>query len=155
MTTIRKAGESDIGVLQAISRRTISLNYRSFLGDEGVDGFIDSGAVDQYCRECIGHCFVIVDEGVVLGFCVLKDNLIDLLMIDHEFHRRGLGTKLLMHCEEVLFASYDELKVESFELNSKANGCYEKNGWVAGAVYFDEEARVNKIVYSKKQSNRL
>lgn len=35
------------------------------------------------------------------------------------------------------------------EGNVEAKGFYEKNGWVGGRVYFDDETGVNKIEYSK------
>jgi hypothetical protein len=41
-TEIRKARASDIAVLIALSRRTISASYRPFLGAEAVDAFIAS-----------------------------------------------------------------------------------------------------------------
>lgn len=147
---IRCCCESDVGVLQEISRRTIRADYASFLGEAAVEGFVGSGAADDYVAGCIDDCWVIVSDGKVVGYCVCKEGLIDLMMIDHEYHRRGLGSRLLKHCEEMLFEKYDEIRLESFEGNVKAKGFYEKNGWVGGRVYFDDEAGVNKIEFGKR-----
>ncbi|MHA1527312.1 MAG: hypothetical protein ACTSQD_09785 [Promethearchaeota archaeon] len=57
---IRKAIIQDAAPLKNISRKTIDLNYRSFLGDEGVKWFIESGASDQYIDENIDNCWVIL-----------------------------------------------------------------------------------------------
>ena len=147
---IRSAEKADKETLKAISRRTISANYRSFLGDESVEGFIGSGAADQYVDDNINQCSVILAEGDLVGFCVCKENLIDIMMIDHQFHRKGLGTQLLKHCEHMLFKTYDELKLESFEQNGKANSFYKKNGWLESKIYFDNASGVNKIIFTKR-----
>src|SRR5262249_49231449 len=148
-TLIRKALESDIIVLLDLSRRTISASYRSFLGDEAVDGFLGSGAADRYVQENIADCWVIVRDGQIVGYAVCRDNLIDLMMIDHDFQRHRLGTELLHHVEEMLATSYDELRLESFEANQPANAFYHKNGWQEVRRYFDESSGVNKIVFQK------
>ncbi len=149
-TQIRKATKSDIKVLKDLSKKTINANYRTFLGDEPVAAFIDSGAVDQYVDENIESCSVILSDGNVAGYAVTKDNLIDLMMIDDDFHRRGLGTKILEYCEEMLFKNYDELILESFEENHKANNFYKKNGWIETKRRFDKSSGVNKVVFCKK-----
>jgi len=149
-TQIRKATVSDIEVLKDLSKKTINANYRSFLGDEPVAAFIDSGAVDKYVDENIESCSVILSDGNVAGYAVTKDNLIDLMMIDDDFHRRGLGTKILEYCEEMLFKNYDELVLESFEENHKANNFYKKNGWTETKRRFDKSSGVNKIGFCKK-----
>lgn len=147
--TIRAAHANDIKALVDLERRTVSAQYRAFMEDESVDGFIESGAIDQYVVDTIDQCMVILVDGVVAGCCVTKDNLIDLMMIDHRMHRAGLGTHLLKHVEVVLFGRYDELVLESFEDNQQADAFYRKNGWREDRVYFDDQSGVNKIVFRK------
>jgi GNAT superfamily N-acetyltransferase len=148
-TQIRKARVSDIATFIALSRRTISASYRPFLGDQAVDAFIASGAADQYVRENIAWCTVIVAERKVVGYTVCKANLIDLMMIDQPYHRRGLGTELLAYVEGTLFQRGKELRLESFEGNHAANTFYRKHGWRESSRYFDTEAGVTKIVFRK------
>lgn len=47
MYNIRKASKNDELTLICLSRKTINHNYRSFLGDEAVDSFINSGMADK------------------------------------------------------------------------------------------------------------
>ena len=96
---IRKAIVQDNETIKNISRETIDLNYRSFLGDKGVNWFIESGASDQYIDNNLDDCWVIVNDNTIIGFSVCKGNLIDLMMIDHNYHREGYGTTLLKYCE--------------------------------------------------------
>ncbi|WP_323846436.1 GNAT family N-acetyltransferase [Microbulbifer magnicolonia] len=126
---IRPAQPHDLAQMQAIARRTIDKNYRVFFGgDEGVDWFL-SGPSDDYLAEHLGSAEVIVGNGQVLGFSVCTDNLIDLMMIDHERHGGGLGGRLLAHMENNLFPRYNTIRLESFAGNHKANNFYLKHGW--------------------------
>ena len=65
---IRKAVESDVGPLVALSRRTIGACYRPFLGQEAVDAFLDSGAADRFVEEGISRCWVVLHEGAIAGY---------------------------------------------------------------------------------------
>lgn len=149
-TIIRSAEPADAETLKAISRRTICANYKSFLGDEAVEGYIAGGAPDRYVEEHIGDCSVIGADGAIAGFCVCRGNMIDLMMIDHQFHRKGIGTLLLAHCERILFETRDELKLESFQANKQADNFYRKNGWVQSESYFDKVSGARKIVFRKR-----
>ena len=151
---IRKATNLDADALKKIARKTIDANYRSFLGDEAVDLFIGSGASDQYINENIDDGWVILSEGSLIGLCVMKMNLIDLLMIKHDYHRQGYGTTLLKHCEQQLFRRFIEIKLESFEGNWKAHGFYRKNGWAELETNFDETSGISKITFVKKLAER-
>ena len=75
-----------------LQRRTISASYRSFLGDESVDGFLNRDAVEAYVKENIERSVVLMADGRIVGCCATKESLVDLLMIHHENHRAGLGT---------------------------------------------------------------
>jgi len=149
-TQIRKAANLDIENLIILARKTISAGYRDFIGDQGVNDFLGSGAVEQYVKENINHCRVISLKGKVVGYAVCKGNLIDLMMIDNDFHRQGIGTKLLNYCEKVFLQNHAELTLESFEGNHRANNFYKKNGWTEVKSYYDETSGVNKMVFRKK-----
>jgi GNAT superfamily N-acetyltransferase len=151
-TLIRQAGPSDVAALVRLSRRTISASYRPFLGDQAVDAFLGGGAVDQYVRENIARCWVLLGDGAVVGYAVCRDNLIDLLMIDHAVHRRGLGSVLLKHVEGALLPRYGELRLESFEGNEQANDFYRKNGWLEAGRRMDADTGAAKIEFRKAAS---
>lgn len=148
-TLIRPATADDVEALIELSRRTISACYRSFLGDTAVDGFIESGAVDQYVRDNLSRCLILCREGKIVGWAVRRGQLIDLMMIEVACHRQGLGSQLLAHIEQELFGSHGELRLESFEGNQIANDFYRKHGWRELRCYFDEEAGAKKIVFGK------
>jgi putative acetyltransferase len=146
---IRRMSATDTDPLIGLTRRTIDKSYRPFLGDVTVDAFVGSGAADRYVQENVERCWVIVLDGQPAGYAACQDNMIDLMMVDERLHRRGLGTALLQHVEALLFASFGELTLESFEANENANTFYRKSGWLEQRRYLDDAAGVSKIVFCK------
>ncbi|MFI6577970.1 GNAT family N-acetyltransferase [Nocardiopsis sp. NPDC050513] len=147
--TIRPAAEADLAELQALARRTIDASYRGFLGDEGVDWFIGSGASDTYVRDELpkGGMYCLCEGDRIVGFSVLDGPTVDLMMVDSDHHRRGLGRRLLSHAEETLFARYSAIRLESFAGNTAANAFYEACGWSRGGE-LDGEGPA-KVEYTK------
>jgi ribosomal protein S18 acetylase RimI-like enzyme len=135
--------------LIALSHRTISASYRSFLGDAAVDAFLGSGSVEEYVASNVPRCFVILHDDAIVGYSVCRYNLIDLMMIDGAVQRQGLGSRLLAQVEALLFASHDELRLESFEENANANAFYRKHGWLEASRHFDTDVGTRKIVFRK------
>lgn len=146
----RQAVEGDLESMQGIATHTMDMNYRSFFDDEAVDWFI-SGPSDEYLRENVDGATVVTVDGRVVGFAVCKGNLIDLFIINHESHGRGLGSALLAHCESELFRRYESITLQSFEGNSKANGFYRKHEWVRTGAVPDSMSGARKWILEKKR----
>ena len=149
---IRKAVKTDTVPLIDLSRKTIDANYRVFLGNDAVDEFINTGSIDQYVADNILYCSVVMDKERIVGYSVCRDNLIDLIMIDNDFHRRGFGSHLLRHSERELFQTYNEITLESFKGNHNANNFYQKNGWQAKNAFFDNSSGAEKVVFTKHKA---
>jgi ribosomal protein S18 acetylase RimI-like enzyme len=148
---IRDAIQTDVEDLIALSRENISKIYATFLGIETVDSYLQSGAVEQYLEENLSTCLVLVGDDSIVGYSVPKRDLIDLMMVDARYHRRGLGTVLLRHMEDTLFQTYRSLKLESFEANLAANSFYRKNGWAEVRTFTDEPSGIDKIEFNKSR----
>jgi ribosomal protein S18 acetylase RimI-like enzyme len=147
--SFREAATSDIARLIDLSRRTIRASYTSFLGDDAVNAFLESGSADQYVGDNINQCIVIIYENEIVGYAVVKEDLIDLLMIDCLVHRNNLGTELLGHVERVMFRSYGTIRLESFEGNHGANAFYRKNGWHEVRRFVDPDMSIAKVEFQK------
>ena len=66
----------------------------------------------------------------VAAFTIYFDNLIHLMMVDVDMQRMGIGSQLLNHSEQRLFASDRTIiRLETFEGNQQAINFYLKNGW--------------------------
>lgn len=147
--TLRKAKEQEIAFLQEFTRSVIDRNYRAFLGDEAVDFFIGSGASDQYIAESIADTTLAVLGDEVVGMCVCKDDLIDLVMVRNDRQGQGIGSALIELIGRELLGRYPSIRVECFEKNTGANRFYVKNGWTVEKSLFDEELGDNRIFYTK------
>ena len=146
---VRAADASDIPILMDLCRRTISASYRSFLGDDAVNNFIESGASDAYVSEHLPQCWVIVARGSVSGLTVCVEETVDLMMIDEALHRRGLGRELLGWIETMLFREHRELRLESYAENRVANLFYSSRGWIEKDRYRDSETGLQRVVFTK------
>jgi len=149
---VRLALGADLAALQALARRTIDASYRAFLGDEAVDRFITSGASDEHVETQLhrGHLHCMEAGGELVGLLILDGPTIDLMMIDVRRHRRGMGTVLLGHAEELLFARYEWARLESFADNEPANAFYAACGWRESRRL--DSAAPAKIEFSKHRA---
>lgn len=150
---VRPALIDDLVPLQRLARRTIDASYRSFLGDEGVDRFIGSGASDDHVETHVrqGHVHCMEVDGRLVSLTILDGPTIDLMMIDAHRHRQGLGRTLLSHAEKTLFSHFSELRLESFAANDTANAFYTACGWsVAGRLH--PETAPAKIEFTKHRT---
>lgn len=142
---LRPALKEDVVALQELARRTIDARYRSFLGDEGVNWFINSGASDDHIESHFrkGHLHCLEAGGGLVGLLITEKSTIDLLMIDVDRQRQGLGKLLLSQAEQLLFAEYQEIRLESFAANLTAVAFYEACGWsVSGRLESDGPDRI-------------
>ncbi|QTA86105.1 GNAT family N-acetyltransferase [Desulfonema magnum] len=100
---IRKAKIADLPKMQETARRTIDKCYRSFLGDDSVDWFINSGESDNELRKYIENCDVLLKDNSIVAFTIYFKDLIHLMMVDVDLHRMGIGSQLLAYSENQLF----------------------------------------------------
>ena len=128
--TFRKATPSDAPMLKEISAQVIRTNYTSFLGADAVDDFIKSGLADKEIDDGIDSCTVMVNETVILGFAILHDDLLHLIMVDVPYQGSGYGRMLLTKLEDHLFETYPTIHLQTFEDNTNAVQFYLKNNWV-------------------------
>jgi ribosomal protein S18 acetylase RimI-like enzyme len=72
------------------------------------------------------HVFVADQNGKVLGFAALKDNVLDHLYVSPATQRAGIGTALL---EAVKADAGDTLRLYTYARNTLAKRFYEKHGF--------------------------
>lgn len=148
---VRKALSDDLPIIQEIARRTISGSYRSFLGDESVDGYIDSAESDRDLAKGLDNCDVLLLDDVIIAFTIYFDDLIDLMMVDIALHRTGIGTRLLAHTETQLFARDNAvIRLETFAGNQQAINFYVRNGWSVTGEQEDKEYGFARVFFEKQ-----
>ncbi len=150
-TAIRNARDSDRDALVSISVRTIRVSYVTFLGAEAVEGWLASGNVEAYFEQHLPRCRVLEECGEIVGFCVVRGALIDLMMIDCERHREGFGRALLDYVESDVFKVHPVLRLVSFVDNQPANAFYAAQGWTPGEPFEDPETGIAMIPLTKRR----
>ena len=147
---IRAARAEDLPVMQTIARRTIDRRYRRFLGDEGVDAYINSGESDRELARNLDRCDVLLVDCAVVAFSVYIDDLIHLMMVDADRHRQGIGSRLLAHTEAVLAErGVVRARLETFDGNQQAIRFYRKNGWSETGRAPDAEHGFTRVYFEK------
>jgi GNAT superfamily N-acetyltransferase len=146
---IRPITPADIPALTRFMRDTTMASFAPFLGEEAVSTYLDSGNADRYLEARIDSGWALFDRDVLAGLALTEDMQIGQLMIDHRRHRRGLGTRLLAHVEQQLFATHALLELQSFEANTVANAFYRAQGWQEAERRLDAETGIPMIVFRK------
>ena len=150
---MQAAHVDDLPTIQEIARRTIDKCYRPFLGDEGVDWFIESGESDRELEKHFDNCDVLIANGSIAGFAIYFDDLVHLMMIDVALHRGGLGSRLLAHSERQLFARGNTtIRVETFDGNDQAINFYLKHGWSVTRKEQDQEHGFIRVFFEKTRA---
>lgn len=152
----REATQDDETMLSRMAKRTIATCYHHFLGPHKVIEVLQKGAIDEYLADSIieDYCPILLLDGNPVGFAICRDINIDLIVIDYQHQRLGLGTQLLAQCEAELFQVYPAIAVQCFEPNEPANRFFRKNGWTETLTYRDEKIGIGTIVYQKYYQGR-
>jgi len=152
--TIRPAGENDRDALVALAICTIRTNYIPFLGRDTIETWIADGEVTDHVDTHLGTCRVAERDGDIIGFCVTKGPLIELLMVAPAHQRRGIGRVLLADAEALLFAEHAAIRLESFADNSAANAFYMNQGWQEDELVTGQESGIRTIGFAKRRAAR-
>lgn len=150
--TIRKVTNNDKKALVSLSRKTINSNFRSFMGDEAVDAFINSGMADKEITDNINNISVLQLNNEIIGLCIWKDNLLHLMMIDPDYQGSGAASYFIDHMSHEKLQEYDEIFLECFENNIRASAFYRKCGWIMYKKELDADFDWYRLFY-KKQRN--
>jgi GNAT superfamily N-acetyltransferase len=124
-----KMDNSDLPEILRISEEIILNNYVSFLGENTVNEYITSRQFEDEIVPNMNDCIVMKTGEVIIGFSILLENKLHLIMIDRKYQNKRYGTKLLNHVEGVLFSGYSVIELQSFSGNVIANAFNEKNKW--------------------------
>ncbi|WP_323761158.1 GNAT family N-acetyltransferase [Maricaulis sp.] len=146
---LRPATLADADPLEALSARTIRVRYPDIIGAETVVGYIASGAIAAYYRDNVATLMVAELNGVRVGACATKPGRIDLMMVDLDLHRIGIGKRLLDHGEATLFRDSNQIGLDCFRDNDQARRFYAKHGWRDGRLFTDPDSGIEMIELTK------
>ncbi|CAA0104431.1 Uncharacterised protein [BD1-7 clade bacterium] len=147
---IRKSETQDLEQLKALSRKTISICYPCFMGDEVVSGYINSGASDEEIEKHSENTYVAINADVILGYVVVIDNLVHIMMVDPSQQRIGIGCQLLEFAENDIRKNGFTPTLETFENNTQAVNFYLKNGWTITQKKKDSDFDFVRVYFNKE-----
>lgn len=149
----RNASGNDTPALKVISRRVITTNYTSFLGDAATV-FVESGAADAEIDKGLGNCTVMLIANTIIGFAIIDADLLHLIMVDVPYQGRGYGKLLLAHIEKSLFDNFDSIRLQSFKENSNTVQFYLKTGWKVTAEQYVPDMEKTMLFFEKVNKPR-
>jgi GNAT superfamily N-acetyltransferase len=109
-------------------------------------------AIERAVTDGLPGCVVIARAGRPRGFALMEDNLIRLLMIDHQWHRQGLGQQLLGAVESQLFMRHARLWLENYAQNKPGIAFCQRLGWRPVSRYPDGDAGTARLVFEKDRA---
>jgi ribosomal protein S18 acetylase RimI-like enzyme len=134
----RKATEEDAKKIKLIAEEVIIKNYTSFLGADNTKDYIESGESSKEIDSNIENMIVAEYESEIVGLCILKGNLLHLIMVKHSYQGYGLGGVLLKYVEKELFKKHNTIRLETFEGNIPTIEFYKKHNWKITEKEFSE-----------------
>lgn len=149
---IRPGLPADADTLVELSRRTVETCYRAFLGDATVADLLRGERIERAVTDGLHGSIVIVRAGRPRGFALMEDNLIRLLMIDHQWQRQGLGKRLLGAVESSLFMRHARLWLENYAQNTPGIAFCQRLGWRPVSRYPDGDAGTARLVFEKDRA---
>jgi RimJ/RimL family protein N-acetyltransferase len=126
---IIKLNKNNLLSVLEIARDIIQNNYSSFLGKDTVVNYIKSGLCDKEITDNMDNCWIMKNDEDYIGFSILIDNKIHLMMINRKHQKQKYGSSLLQIMEDLLFEKFEVIELKSFARNVMANNFYEKNNW--------------------------
>jgi GNAT superfamily N-acetyltransferase len=123
---IRKFRESDAEeVCELIKRNDLEITSK-YYSKEVIDLWVGGISVEKIIKKSLGRaCFVAEVLGVAVGYISLQDNEIKKLFVNPDFHKRGIGRKLIERVEK---------NFEGEKIFVKSNSYAEKFYEIAGFV---------------------
>ncbi|MCL1050141.1 GNAT family N-acetyltransferase [Shewanella abyssi] len=150
MKSVRQASSADLDRIKRLAKETIDKCYRSFLGDEGVDWFINGGGSDREINQHLEDIVVLEVDGTIQGYCAAEEGFIHSLMIKPQLQGTGLGGYLLAQVEAMQHAQgYEHLRLETFKANEQALNFYQKQGWSIATEERDESFGLVRVFMRK------
>jgi ribosomal protein S18 acetylase RimI-like enzyme len=143
-----KLTENDLPIVLNIAKEIITNTYISFLEEHIVKNFIDSKQFENEFFDNFHNCTLLKLNNIIIGFSIIQENKIHLMMIDRNYQNQKHGMYLLRFMENKLFDEYLLIELQSFTGNTIANNFYEKNGWEKIEVINVNSLSFNK--YNKK-----
>lgn len=142
---LRNAVREDLPALESLCRSSIGMIYGNILPPDILTEWIDGDIVrDTLEAQWQEMTVAIVQEmngmgEVLAGVMRIEDgNRVDLLWVDPDHHRQGIGTALLHHAEKRIACAHPLAWLTVFRENTNARAFYARMHWIEVEHFMDE-----------------
>lgn len=122
--SIRPATEKDESAMITLSRIVADRYTRSYLGNQVVDWYINSGNCDADMRKGLKNSTVLLLDEKIIGIMTWHENQLQGFMIDPDYHGTGAAQYF---CNQIIpekLNLYKELHLECFDRNHRGISFY-------------------------------
>jgi putative acetyltransferase len=146
--TIRRPRSEELGAMVALWERSVRATH-GFVSNEDIELF--RPLVERGLGDVAADVWVVVSaEDTILGFLAMAEDRIDALFLEPDRRRRGLGSRLVAHAQEL---SGDALAVDVNEQNAEARAFYQELGFeVIGRSPLDDTGRPYPVLHLRRMS---
>ncbi len=144
---IRPATMEDEETILKLSRFVADNYTRSYLGDEIVDRYIDSGNCDADMRKGIKNSTLLLLDEKIIGIMIWHENQMLGFMVDICCHGTGAAQYF---CNQIIpekLKRYHALHLECFDKNHRGIAFYKKTGWTEYGQIEDEVVNGHRILF--------
>ena len=144
---IRPATMEDEENMLKLSRFVADNYTRSYLGDQIVDWYIDSGNCDEDIRKGMKSSTLLMHDEKIIGIIIWHENQLHGFMIDICYHGTGAAQYF---CDQIIpekLKLYNELHLECFDKNHRGIAFYKKTGWTEYGQIEDEVINGHRILF--------
>lgn len=112
--------------------------FVQFLGQDVIEFFIEHNDLREEVECCSDTTYVYKQEEQVLGFVVLAEDLIELLVVRPECQNQNIGKQLYDYSISLVAQQFHQVRAECIEQDEKANKLLSARGFEYIGHYEDE-----------------
>ncbi|WP_339228731.1 GNAT family N-acetyltransferase [Oceanobacillus sp. FSL K6-2867] len=151
--TFTNVKHSKVSEIKDLASVVVRKNYTSFLGEDNVNYFINSGMSDKEINDHLDNMIVCEYNDEVVGICVYLDDLLHLIMVKYGYQGQGIGKVIIDYVENEMFKKHKIIKLETFEKNYPTITFYKKNGWFEEDKQYSELTGGYILTFKKRKSS--
>jgi len=135
---IEAAQSQDLDDIASMWMDVSRQEFVHYLGQDVIEFFIESGELREEVACCADSTYVYRDDGKLLGFVVLQEDLIELMIVRADCQNQNIGKQLYEFSVNLISKVHRQVRAECIEQDQKTNSLLESQGFDFIGRYEDE-----------------
>ena len=141
---IELAGAQDLDDIASMWMEVSRQEFVHYLGQDVIEFFIESGELREEVECCADSTYVFRDKNQLVGFVVLQDDLIELMIVRPDYQNQSIGRQLYEFSIKTIAQEFHQVRAECLELDDKTNRLLEAQSFEFIGRYEDEMGMVRR-----------